>query len=59
MSTDDLERLMGQLEDICEDLTEKLESCCFADEEDVLSGVITNLNESIDDIAMFLSEVKR
>lgn len=54
--TEYLKELMICLDDIREDLTEKLEQDCTADEGDIVSGVITNLSESIDDIAMFLSE---
>lgn len=56
MSYDFLERLMSVLDTIREELTEKLEYTRTEEEEDVISGVITNLSESIDDIGMYLSE---
>lgn len=54
--TEYLKELMRCLDDIREDLTEKLEQDCTPDEGDIVSGVITNLSESIDDIGMYLSE---
>lgn len=56
MSYDFLERLMSELDTIREELTEKLEYTRTEEEEDVISGVITNLSESIDDIGLYLSE---
>ena len=50
--------LMGCLDDIREDLTEKLEQDCTTDEGDIVSSVITNLSKSIDDIWFFIREAE-
>ncbi len=51
-----LTALMECLDDIREDLTEKLEQDCTTDEGDIVSSVITNLSKSIDDIWFFIRE---
>lgn len=52
-----LQELAGCLDDIREDLTERLEEGdCTKDEEDLISSVITNLSESIDDIGFYIAE---
>ena len=48
--------LMECLDDIREDLTEKLEQDCTTDEGDIVSSVITNLSKSIDEIWFFIRE---
>lgn len=54
-----LEELMAVLDDIREDLTHRLEQDCTIEEADLLSGIITNLSESIDDIGFFIAEADR
>lgn len=52
-----LQELAGCLDDIREDLTERLEEGdCTADEADLISSIITNLSESIDEIGFFITE---
>lgn len=52
------QELVDCLDEIREDLTDRLEEGdCTKDEEDLISSVITNLSESIDDILMFMTEV--
>lgn len=53
----DLQDLMTIFDDLREGLTERLEEGdCTKDEEDLLSSLITNVSECIDDIGFFITE---
>ncbi len=55
----DLQDLMTIFDDLREGLTERLEEGgCTAEEADLMSSLITNISECIDEIGFFITEAE-